>query len=311
MKNILKIFSSPAITTLLFAVIFLAACTKADYGDDFKPSPPPPIGNYNVSNDVGKDAIIAKWSFEGILKDSVGGITATKDTAETYTAGRQGFGQALKLKEGAYVVYGNAGAQIPALQSFTVSFWMYGATSSGAARGIFSLNRTDDFWGNLDIYQENYTADNSTVFFKVHIYNDAAKSWKGQFTDTKIANAVGKWVHVAITYDGGSSAFRVYANNQLQTVNTAGNQPSTTPTLHGDDPAVNPGAAYGPLKFLNATSMVMGTWQFQTNPSLTSGAGSQSWAGSFLGSIDEFRIFNRALTATEVTALFKLEKLGL
>jgi hypothetical protein len=311
MKSILKIFSSTAITTLLFAVIFLAACTKADYGDDFKPSPPPPIGNYNASNDVAKDANITKWSFEGILKDSIGGITSTKDTADTYTTGRQGFGQALKLKEGAYVVYGNAGTKIPALQSFTVSFWMYAATSSGAARGIFSLNRTDDFWGNLDIYQENYTADNTTVFFKVHIYNDAAKSWKGQFTDMKIANAIGKWVHIAVTYDGGSSAFRVYANNQLQTINSAGNQPSTTPTLHGDDPAVNPSATYGPIKFLNATSMVIGTWQFQTNPSLTSGAGSQPWAGSFLGAIDEFRIYNRALSATEVTALFKLEKLGL
>ncbi|MDH7463544.1 LamG domain-containing protein [Chitinophagaceae bacterium 26-R-25] len=310
-RSIFKIFVSPLATVLLFATIFFAACTKVDYGDDFKPSPPPPIGDYHVSNDVGKDAIIAKWSFEGVLKDSIANIASTKDTAIGYTTGRSGFGQAYQGKDGAYAVYGNPGPAILGLASYTISMWVKAGPTNSQARGILSINRKDDFWGNLDIYQENYGADQTTMFFKVHMNNDNAPVWKGQFTDTKIANAIGKWVHIAITYDGATSAFRVYANNQLQVINSAGNQPTTTPTLHGDDPAINPNAGYGPLKFLNATTMVVGTWQFQTNPSLTDGAGSQPWAGSFLGAIDEIRFFNRALSATEVTALFKLEKLGL
>lgn len=296
---------------LLVPMIFAMACTKADYGDDFKPSPPPPIGDYTVSNDVAKDAIVAKWSFEGTLQDSLENLASTKDTAETYVQGRSGFGKALQFGEGAYVIYGNAGSTIPAMQSFSVSFWIYGAPTNGLARGIFSLNRTDDFWGNLDIYQENYTVDQTTLYFKVHINNGNAAVWKGQFTETKIANAIGKWVHIAVTYDGGSSAYRIYANNQLQLVSSGGNDPSTTPTLHGDDPVANPGVTYGPIQFQNATSIVMGTWQFQTNPPTTDAAGSQGWAGSFLGAIDEFRIFNRALTPNEVNALFRLEKLGL
>ncbi|MDI3318748.1 LamG domain-containing protein [Pinibacter soli] len=311
MKSIFKIFSSTAIATMLFALILLAACTKVDYGDDFKPSPPPPIGDYNVSNDVAKDAIIAKWSFEGVLKDSIANITSTKDTAIGYATGRSGFGQAYQGKDGAYAVYGSPGSAILGLKSYTISMWLKAGPTNNQARGIFAINRTDDFWGNLDIYQENYGADNTTLFFKVHMNNDNAAAWKGQFTDTKIANGIGKWVHIAVTYDGATSALRIYANNQLQVINSAGNQPSTTPTLHGDDPAINPNAAYGPLKFKNATKMVVGTWHFQTYPSLTDGAGAQSWANSFLGAIDEFRIFNRALTAKEVTALFKLEKLGL
>lgn len=309
MKSILKIFSLPVAATLLFAVIFLAACTKADYSDDFKPSSRPPISGYSAANDVAKDAMVAKWSFEGILTDSVGNLTATKDTAETYVPGRSGMGQGLQFGEGSYVIYGDAGAVLPAMQSFSVAFWIYAAPSNGKARGIFSLNRADDFWGNLDIYQENYTADNTTLYFKVHIYNGNV-AWAGQFTETKISNAMGRWMHVAVTYDGGTSAFRIYADNQLQTVSTAGNQPSTTPTLNGDDPNSNP-KPYGPVKFVNAKQVVMGTWQFQTYPSTTTGGGHQDWAGSFLGGIDELRIYNRALTTREVSALFKLDKLGL
>jgi hypothetical protein len=56
--------------------------------------------------------------------------------------------------------------------------------------------------------------------------------------------------------------------------------------------------------------MVIGTWQFQTVPSLTSATTAQPWAGSFNGSLDEFRIYNKPLKAADVSALFKLEAIG-
>jgi hypothetical protein len=49
--------------------------------------------------------------------------------------------------------------------------------------------------------------------------------------------------------------------------------------------------------------MVLGTFQFQTDPTLTN-HGPETWAKSFNGALDQFRLYNRALSAAEVTELF-------
>ncbi|WP_431212902.1 hypothetical protein ACQ86N_45875 [Puia sp. P3] len=43
---------------------------------------------------------------------------------------------------------------------------------------------------------------------------------------------------------------------------------------------------------------------------MTSGASSQSWASFLLGTMDEVRIYNKALSGGDVKALFQLENLG-
>jgi hypothetical protein len=120
----------------------------------------------------------------------------------------------------------------------------------------------------------------------------------GQFTGFKLGGAWNKWVHIAITYDSSStvssSNFNVYANG------------SSVYSLL----LKNGSANYGPLQFPGPTKMVIGTWQFQTNPSLTNAATAQGWAGSLGGALDEFRIYNKALKAGDVSALFKLESIG-
>jgi hypothetical protein len=286
-------------------ICFVSACTKADYDDDFKPATPPPLGNYNTSDDVSAENLIAKWTFDETVTESKQNLTGT-NTSTTFTNGIKG--KAFQGAANGYVVYNNPGT-IVTLQSFTVSFWMKAPPTGGNARGIFSLNNQADFWGNLDIYQENFSSTD-TAFFKVHINNDNAPSWKGQFTDAKIGAAINRWVHMAVTYDAATSVFNIYANGAPQGVSSGGNPPNTRgPILRGADPLTS-NALYGPLKFVNATAMVIGTWQFQTNPSLTNSAGSQSWAGNFTGALDEFRIYKKALTAQEVTALYQLEKQG-
>ena len=102
---------------------------------------------------------------------------------------------------------------------------------------------------------------------------------------------------MAISYDSSRTAstnFTIYANGNsvysVQLKDTTNN--------------------YGPLRFVNATSMVLGSWQFQTSPSLTTSATAQGWAQSFTGALDEFRIYNRVLTAAELSSLYKLEGAG-
>ncbi|MOA30079.1 hypothetical protein D3C78_1511320 [compost metagenome] len=140
--------------------------------------------------------------------------------------------------------------------------------------------------------------------------NNDNVNWKGQFTDTKISAAVGKWVHIAVSYNANTSVYNIYQNGKQIGVNTAANPANALgPMLHGDDPS-STNVPYGPLKFVNATKLVFGAFQFQTNPSSTGAASAQDWATNYSGAMDEFRIYNKALDDADVNSLYKLESIG-
>ncbi|MEO6915229.1 MAG: hypothetical protein ABI151_05800, partial [Chitinophagaceae bacterium] len=66
--------------------------------------------------------------------------------------------------------------------------------------------------------------------------------------------------------------------------------------------------AYGPLGFADAGGMVLGAFQFMTTPSLTTSHGAEPWAKNFPGMMDQFRIYNMALTDAEVNTLYTTKK---
>jgi hypothetical protein len=283
-KNYTAFFLGAAIATSFL----LSSCLKKY--DDASYAPSKPYGGYNSSKEIAPNNLVAYWAFNGGLSDSVAGLTGT-NSGTTFAKGEKG--QALQVGGSNYYLFNNPGTVLPNLKAFTVTFWMNAPQNTSYAYGIFSLNNPNDFWGSLDVYLDNgSTAD--TAQFKVHINNNGV----GQFLGTKLGGAWNKWVHVAITYDSSttvtSTNFSIYANGT-----------SIYSTL-----LKNGAANYGPLQFPGPTKMVIGTWQFQTNPSLTNAATAQSWAGSFNGALDEFRIYNKALKASDVSALFKLEAAG-
>jgi len=235
--------------------------------------------------------LVAYWPFDNTLNDSIQSLAGV-NTGTTFVNGKNG--QALQGDSSSYVLYSNPGSLVN-LKSYTISFWMNAPQNTNYGYGIFSINNSQDFWGNLDIYLDNGSSADSAVF-KVHMNNGNAKN-SGQFVGTKIGNAWNKWVHIAITYDSSTTAssnFAIYANGasvySSQLKDTTNN--------------------YGPLQFVNANAMVIGTWQFQTNPSLTTSATGQSWAGGFAGALDNFRIYDKALSASDISSLFKLETAG-
>ena len=50
--------------------------------------------------------------------------------------------------------------------------------------------------------------------------------------------------------------------------------------------------------------MYLGAFQFSTKPSLTEGAGAQSWASNFPGQLDQFRFYDRAISASDIKQLY-------
>ena len=284
-------------------VIVSTGCTKADYNDTVvKGDPPPVAGGFTNSNQIATSDLVAYWNFNGNLTDSVSGATAT-NAGTTFTKGIKG--QAYQGSNTSYATF-NPSAAIQNLHSFTVAFWINSPVNTGAI-GIFSLTNTNDFWGSLDVYQDNGGSGDKAVF-KVHL-NNANVPWAGQFTDTKVS--FNKWNHITITYDAGTSQLNIYEGATALGVNSAGNPGGTVgPVLHGSDPGAPPVTPYGNIKFINATAIAFGAFQFQTNPSLTTAATAQTWATDFAGALDEFRIYDKALTAQEVSALVTLERQG-
>lgn len=272
----------------------LTSCLK-----QFNPAsymPEKSFGGYTNSDQIEPGNLVAYWSFNGNINDSAGqnfGNLVGTNSGCTFTQGIKG--QALMIGPNNYVVFNNPGTVIPNLKSYTITFWMNTPQNTQYGYGIFSIANNQGFWGNLDIYMDNGSTSSMSPF-KVHMFNGNDKN-TDQFQAVQMSNPWNQWVQVAITYDSSmttSTNFYIYQNGV-----------SVYSTLLKDTTD-----NYGPLKFVNASAFVIGTWQFQTNPSLTSGSSSQPWAGSFGGALDEFRIYNKALNPAEVNALYKLEKAG-
>jgi len=104
-------------------------------------------------------------------------------------------------------------------------------------------------------------------------------------TIIKIPGALDKWTHIAVTYNGATSELTIFADGQPTAINKK--------VLAG----------YGALAWNDVTGLVIGSFAFQTAPSLTN-HGPEGWARSFNGALDQFRIFTKALTPAEVTNLF-------
>ena len=267
----------------------IVGCQKLDRPElgDFPLDPdPPPYTDLKT-----------EFKFEESANDNgENKLEATEVKNVTYVDGVDG--KAAKFGDGGYIlykavneiVYPNEFKGFPAdtlanLGSFTLAFWMNGVGPVvGGAQGLFAISNSAEFWGNLELFLENNDAGNE-AFLKVHMFNAGVASGNGEeWNEVKIPGALGKWTHIAVVYDEKTSKLNVYS----------------------DGVAVIPdkvlgGGSYGQVKFNNFNGMVVGTYQFQTAPSLTN-HGPESWAKSFNGAMDQLRIYDRALSQSEIQA---------
>jgi hypothetical protein len=86
-----------------------------------------------------------------------------------------------------------------------------------------------------------------------------------------------------LTYEAASSTFTYYINGSIAKTATAGWE--------------------GPITFANSGKFVFGNgFTFKTTPTLAS-HGAEPWASYLTGSMDEIRIYNKALSGDDVNAL--------
>lgn len=273
------------------AVVFaLSSCQKGFDAKSYAPKKPlPKYDGYSNSKDIRPEALVAFWPFNGDLKDSLSSTTGV-GTGTSFGDGTKGKG--LIATGNSYVVTNTPDA-VKTLKAFTFSVWVKMPLNTGAA-GIVSVSHPTNFWGNFDIFYDN-GGNATTGQLKVHVFNNAAladapnngssNAWEGAYA---VANPWDKWSHIAVTY--ADSVVKVYYNGSSVGTNTV------------------PGFA---LNWSKAGPMVFGTLQFQTTPPLSSGAGGpQGWAAPVNGDIDQVRVYNAALSASQIDGLYNLEKAG-
>jgi len=274
--------------TGIVIVFTISACHKGFDPKTYAPNKPlPTFGGYSSSKDIESASLVAYWPFSGSLKDSLSSTTGVA-TGTSFTGGV--VGQALQGANNGYVVT-NTPATVKALHSFTISTWVNMPQNTTGAIGILGVAHSQNFWGNFDIFFDNGSTATTGVL-KVHAFNKSASTsgndaWLGGYTVTNPWNV---WVNILVTYDDNASTFVVYYDGAQAGTNTA--------------------AGFAPLDWSAANQMVFGTLQFQTTPSLTSATTAQGWAGYLTGALDQVRIYNKVLSATEASALYHLEKLG-
>jgi len=265
----------------------LSSCQKEFNPKTYAPKKPlPTFGGYGSSKDIEPASLVAYWPFSGSLADS---ISKTTGTATSTSFGTGVIGQGLQGSANGYVV-SDVPAGIKSLKSFTISIWMKTPQNTGAM-GLISIAHTQNFWGNFDIFFDNGGSATKGVL-KVHAYNNAGSTsgidaWEGGYS---VDNPWNVWTQVLVTYDDTSGTVTVYYNGASVGTNTV--------------------AAFPSLDWSAAQKMVFGTLQFQTNPSLTAATGSQPWAANVTGTLDQVRVYNKVLSAPQISALYNLEKLG-
>ena len=300
MKIILKYI--PALL-LIACLIQVSSCEKPNYDDSFVAAKVPPIGNYNSSADVAKENLIAYWSFDTDNAETISGTQPTNAVNNSSVAGIKG--NALHLDSGfvLYPVIANLNSA-NAINSVTISMWINVDNNGAQASSFFALSPpTNADWGGvINMYAETghpvSTDDVLALHSAVGPYATGSRSsgdnindYGNAGVDFQTVHGTNRWIQYIMRYDGVAETIDLYANG----VRVSNNNFRVRTGL---------GVIVEPVPSV----VLLGGW-----PNAATGfpaSGIQNFQDELTGSIDEIRVYNKALDDNEIHALFVFEKLG-
>lgn len=292
MKKIFMIFAA-------FAAIAMVSCNKDKGGDEAVD----PTGGIDVAKEnlvvylsfdddavqLGKDITFDGRYLNAVLAQGVRG-KAYKNNAASNT-------------EEAYAVY-NLGTNNPFkdMSSFTISCWMKCPDQNGGDPGtacLLSVNGGDAGMGSLVLERENWVwGDDATgLAMKGYIFNNReGVEWPGHdIGGPNPAFEDDKWFLMGFQYNEEDSKLSLWANGVMifDSERWAAPKPE-----EGEQPHL------GKLEFKpDMTKLYIGAWKKQVENKETA----DDWMGYYPGSIDELRIYNKALSEQEMLALYQAE----
>ncbi|MDR0619088.1 MAG: LamG domain-containing protein [Bacteroidales bacterium] len=280
-------------------------------------------GNENEATDpstIASDALIAYFPFDGNGNDSKGGLTPsnTATTSATFAGGQRGQCYQGSPEATSGLLYPlPETSPLKTLTQFAFSMWVKLApntteTTHDPEQMIFQLDGKGDWvWGNLFLLQHRNFPQNDpsernrdNAEMDCYFWKESAAAWKGQRANGWWLDVTQpQWRHIICTYNAATSEFHGYLNGVEFT------SPDTT-VYTGvnrwqgpeDDAAAH--IPFGNLEFNDAQNLVIGAWAERLKGTAIT---EDVWAAPMRGLIDEFRIYNRSLTATEAKALYDAE----
>jgi hypothetical protein len=178
--------------------------------------------------------------------------------------------------------------------SFTIAFWEKNSVPTGGdPQFVFSL-ASKDYWHQSSLFMlvdhdgAGSTTDSAAVSFAIQ------DNWFVTHNDERLGGHIlnGEWHHIAITYDETTSRISYYVDGVKATNVSAA---SSTWLDNGTTP-------HGAASFTNTYGFVLGGWNKHAN--LGNGAPGDSWIQSWQGGLDQFRLYGKVLTDTEIQALY-------
>ena len=280
------------------SIAMFASCEKND-GNNGGGSEAPKVT-------VATDALVLHLPFEdGSVAKGEGVTFASKEGKADLVEGFIGkayTNTSGDAKEAGYLKYNLAATNcIKSLKSFTFSAWVKRpALGSGA---FFSVNGGESDWGSTMHFMFDNTGvgEDGATYQQFNARIDSYKEGEDgvMFQASCWPNVQGpefakvdQWFHVARTYDATTGAWVVYVD---------GVQTHSGVHEYGD-----PAGPFGDLDLNSKTmnALYIGGWA-----AIIDGVNNQGWMTYFNGSIDEVRMYNRALTAAEIGKLWQEEKL--
>lgn len=265
------------VNILALLAILLFSCQKMDR---------PALANYVKDANPPGGPLKFYTAFDGTTSDplmnAVDSIRATFASANPLASIAGISGKAVQGTEGKALLYPSAN-DFKTATSFSISFWLKNTAQAGRTEFLFSL--VDDTYGwhhsAAFVLVENQTPTKATMKFGL------MDQWlEGNFEKPMFD---GNWHHIVYAYDQATSKMSYYFDGALVTGLSA-----------AQTDAKNGGNARGAVNFSNATNMVIGGWNKHANIT----GPTDGWISSFTGGIDQFRLYSKALTSTEVAALY-------
>jgi hypothetical protein len=177
--------------------------------------------------------------------------------------------------------------------SFTIAFWEKNSVPTGGSpQFVFSL-ASKDYWHQSGLFLlvdhdgAGSTADSTALSLVIQ------DNWFVTHGSEKLAGHLlnGNWHHFAITYDQTTSRISYYVDGQKATNVSA----ASSTWLDGNKP-------HGAISFTDIYAFVLGGWNKHAN--LGNGAPTDAWIQSWQGGLDQFRLYGRVLSDTEIMALY-------
>lgn len=299
-----KTFTKVTWVTALVLSIGLTQCTKPELDDEFPPGDPPPVeGGFVNSSEIAAGELVAYFPFDGTVDDAKNAVTGGAASGTTsFVPGLKG--QAYQGSTNGFIGYSTPGP-LATLTSFTVSLWINTTKHDGGAQGVFALTKEDgSFWSNFFMMIEGNNSPENRMFMKFHFEKNTAsfvEHWvepgKQATVDYRPDDMYNGWRHIALTYDEATSKVIWYINGQKKEL----------PPNVEDRKADGAGTPLGALNFKNPTKFIIGGMQNHLGAPYNS---PEVWMLNYTGKLDEFRIFKKALTGQEISALQILERQG-